>query len=56
MSDLTHHRIRHYQGKWSTLDEIIECAKPKWCIGCEYKHPRCDPNGRVPDPNTQPQT
>jgi len=45
---LTHHRIRFYPKVWSTFDGIEPCKKPKFCIGCTYKHPRCDASGRVP--------
>jgi hypothetical protein len=45
--DLTHHRIRFYPKVWSTFDSIEKCAKPKFCVGCEYKHPRCDSVGRM---------
>lgn len=45
---LTHHRFRFYPGVWSTFDTIEACTKPKFCMGCEYKHERCTSNGRVP--------
>jgi hypothetical protein len=41
------HRFRHYPGVWSTFDMIEPCAKPKWCMGCEFYHPFCTERGRV---------
>lgn len=45
--DLTHHRFRFYPNVWSTFDSIELCTKPKFCMGCTYKHPRCDERGRT---------
>ena len=42
------HRIRFYEGRWSSFDSIEECKKPGQCIGCMFKHPLCDENGRIP--------
>jgi hypothetical protein len=42
------HRFRHYQGRWSTFDQIEKCEQPgKWCCGCEFKHPFCSESGVV---------
>lgn len=43
-------RIKFYQHGWSNFDAIEECSKPKFCVGCTYKHPVCDKNGRVSNP------
>jgi hypothetical protein len=45
-----YHCFRHYQGTWSTFDQIEECAKPNWCCGCTYDHPFCTEYGRVLEP------
>jgi len=42
-----YHRFRHYQGRFSNFDLIEACDKPKWCCGCEFKHPFCDETGHV---------
>lgn len=47
MTEKRWHRIGHYPGKWSTFDQIEECAKPKFCCGCEFKHPFCTEAGKV---------
>ena len=50
MNEKRWHRFRHYQGRWSTFDQIEECERPgKWCCGCEFKHPFCTENGAVLD-------
>ncbi len=41
------HRFAHYQGRWSGFDLIERCEKPKFCIGCNYKHPFCSEEGRI---------
>lgn len=41
------HRLRHYPGRWSTFDLIDKCTKPKFCCGCEFKHPFCTESGIV---------
>lgn len=48
MAEKRWHRFRHYQGRWSTFDQIEECERPaKWCCGCEFKHPFCTEKGTV---------
>lgn len=53
MNEQRWHRIRHFQGRWSSFDQIEECERPgKWCCGCEFSHPFCSENGKVPvDPS-----
>lgn len=47
MTEIRWHRFAHYQGRWSTFDLIEECQKPKFCCGCEFKHPFCSESGEV---------
>lgn len=47
LDQLNHHRFRFYPKVWSTFDGIEPCTKPKFCMGCTYKHPRCDERGRT---------
>lgn len=32
---------------WSNFDQIEECKKPTFRVGCEFKHPFCEENGAV---------
>lgn len=41
------HRIRFYEGRWSTFDLVEECSRPGFCVGCTYKHPFCSETGRI---------
>jgi hypothetical protein len=54
VGELTHHRFRFYPNAWSTFDAVEPCTKPEFCMGCTYKHPRCDSSGRVPKEEVNP--
>ena len=41
------HRIRFYEGKWSTFDGVEKCVAPGSCFLCDTKHPFCTETGRV---------
>lgn len=45
-----YHRFRFYEGRWSNFDTIEACKSPKGCVGCIYKHPFCDQNGKLTEP------
>jgi hypothetical protein len=47
MAELRYHRFRHYPGRWSNFDQVEPCEKPKFCTGCEFKHPFCSESGIV---------
>jgi len=47
MGETKFHRIRHYQGRWSSFDQIERCEKPMPCFYCQFKHPFCSEEGRV---------
>lgn len=44
-----YHRFRFYPNVWSTFDTIEPC-KTRGCLGCMYKHPVCDEDGRIIEP------
>jgi hypothetical protein len=47
MAEKKYHRVRFYEGRWSTFDSIKECSRPGPCWGCEFKHPLCTELGAV---------